>query len=124
MNHFYKLFSFCLIGFTLNGCVSTTLIRTNPKGAKVYADGEYLGKSPVQYSSTKIAGSTTMLEFKKEGYETLYSVITRSGQANVGAIVGGVLTAWTFVGLTFFFWTTDYQPGYSFELEPQKAVKK
>lgn len=68
MNQYLKKFSslVCLSAlFALMGCVSSTTIRTTPQGAKLYVDGEYLGKTPYTYSDKKFVGSVTTLELKK-----------------------------------------------------------
>src|SRR5207237_1115299 len=43
----------------LAACSSSTVIRSNPPGARVFVDGQYVGQTPVVMSDTKIVGSTT-----------------------------------------------------------------
>ncbi len=45
-------------------CASTTLIQTEPSGAKVYMNEEYKGVTPLSYSDTKIVGSITSVRFE------------------------------------------------------------
>ena len=71
-------------------CASTTLINTTPAGAKVYLDGEAVGTTPYSHKDTKIVGTTTTLKLEKEGFEPFTTTFSRSEQADVGAIVGGV----------------------------------
>ena len=73
-----------------SSCASSTVFRTTPEGAKVYADGQYLGTTPVTYSDTKIVGSSTNIRIEKEGYKTVNAVLNRSEQADIGAIVGAL----------------------------------
>ena len=87
-----------------SSCASSTVFRTTPEGAKVYADGQYLGTTPVTYSDTKIVGSSTNIRIEKEGYKTVNAVLNRSEQADIGAIVGGL-----FVWIPFL-WTMKYNP--------------
>lgn len=56
-------------------CSSTTLIQSEPSGAKLYMNGEYMGVTPFSYSDTKIVGSSTEIRLEKEGYEPLLSLI-------------------------------------------------
>lgn len=109
--------SLCLI-LTLFSCASTTIIRS--PGARIYADGAFIGEDVASYSDKKIAGSQTLIEVKKDGQNKAFT-INRSGQLNVGALVGGVLLAPTFVGLLFFLWITDYNSHYNLELDPKAA---
>jgi len=93
-------------------CSSTTLIQTEPSGAKVYMNEEYKGVTPLSYSDTKIVGSITSVRFEKEGYETLYTTLTRNESADVGAIIGGIFFLFPFL------WTMKYNPTHMYELKP------
>lgn len=95
-----------------SGCASSTLIKSYPTGAKVYINGEPVGKTPYLYSDTKILGSITNIDLVKEGYEPLYTSIERNEQVDVGAIVGGF-----FFGVPFL-WTLQYNPTHNYELIP------
>lgn len=53
----------------LDACASTTIIHSDPEGAKLYIDGESCGTTPYTYSDTKIVGSTTHIRLVKDGYE-------------------------------------------------------
>jgi len=50
-----------------SGCASTTLIKSQPSGAKVYLDGESVGRTPHQMTDTKIVGSATRVKLVLEG---------------------------------------------------------
>ena len=104
--------------FAFMGCVSSTTIRSTPQGAKLYADGEYLGKTPYIYEDKKFVGSVTTLELKKEGHKTEHFTITRDRKINVPALVGGIFV------LVPFLWVMDYKPSYTYELEPDSSTKK
>ncbi len=99
-----------LIAFT--SCSSTTLISSAPSGAEVYLNGEKMGKTPYSHTDTKIVGTCTTLRLEKEGYETFTTVFCRNEEADVGAIIGGVLFLFPFL------WTMKYKPGRLYELEP------
>ena len=95
-------------------CASTTLINTNPAGAKVYLDGEAVGTTPYTHKDTKIVGTTTTLKLEKEGFEPFTTTFSRSEQADVGAIVGGVFFLFPFL------WTMKYKPSRTYEMIPLK----
>ncbi|MDD4776846.1 MAG: PEGA domain-containing protein [Fermentimonas sp.] len=96
-------------------CSSSTLIQSNPSGAKVYMNEEYMGVTPLSYSDTKIVGSTTSMRIEKEGFEPLYTYLTRNEEVDVGAIIGGI-----FVWVPFL-WTMKYKPVHNYELRPLQA---
>lgn len=52
----------------LSSCASTTIIQSNPSGAKVYLNGEPAGVTPYTHQDTKLVGTTTSLKLEKEGY--------------------------------------------------------
>ncbi len=91
-------------------CTSTTMITSEPPGAKVYLNGMYAGETPVTYSDTKIVGTCTVLELEKEGYLPLHTMLVRNEEADVGAIIGGIFL------LVPFLWTMGYQPDHHYEL--------
>lgn len=98
-------------------CASTTLIKSNPEGAKVYIENAYVGQTPYSYSDTKIVGSTTSIRLEKEGYDPLYATFSRNEKADVGAIIGGVFT------LVPFLWTMKYKDERVYELQPSNSLK-
>ncbi len=102
----------------LVACASTTILKSTTPGAKIYADGKYLGEGSVTYSDKKTVGSSTVIEIRHEGFKDKMASISRSGQLNAGALVGGILLAPTVIGLLFFLWIMDYDSYYAFDLEP------
>jgi len=100
---------------SLVSCASTTLIHSQPSGAKLYADGVYLGTTPYTYSDTKIVGATTLLTLKKEGCRDANVTMARSEKFEVGACIGGVLV------LVPFLWIMGYNPQRSYELECSRS---
>jgi hypothetical protein len=107
----------------LSACTSTTVLKTNNPKAKIYADGKYIGEGQASYSDKKVVGSRTVIELKAEGHQDYVTTISRSGQVNPGALVGGILLAPTFFGLLFFLWVMDYNDYYSFEVQPEVNPK-
>jgi hypothetical protein len=109
----WKMFPVILVTIVFfTGCVSSTLIQSYPPGAKVYINGAPVGVTPYWHSDSKITGSITNVDLVKEGYETLYTSISRTEQVNVGAIIGG------FFCWPVFLWTMEYNPTHNYELIP------
>ena len=103
---------FLAVSILFSSCASTTMIRSNPTGAKVYLNGESVGTTPYTHKDTKIVGSTTTVELKLEGYETLNTTFSRNEQVDIGAIIGGCFL------LVPFLWTMKYNPNHNYELTP------
>ena len=88
-----KTISLLLAGSILfTSCVSTTMIQSNPSGAKIYLNGELVGTTPYTYKDTKIVGSTTTATLEKEGHEPLNTSFSRNEETDVGAIIGGIFS--------------------------------
>ncbi len=96
----------------LASCGSTTMIHSDPSGAKLYLNGEPVGTTPYSHRDTKIVGSTTMVKLEKEGYEPLNTSFSRDEEVDVGAIIGGLFV------LVPFLWTMKYKPTHTYELIP------
>ena len=108
-----KLFSVFLC-LSIVACSSSTIISTNDKDAKILVDGQHYGQGTVTYMDTKIIGSTTMVQIKKEGCEDRTYVMSRSEQFQVGPCIGGVFV------LVPFLWVMGYNPQHHFDFECQK----
>lgn len=110
-----KLSALLLVPALLSSCSSTTLIKTEQQGIKVYADGSLLGNAPVSYSDTKIVGSSTVITLKKAGCADQTHMISRNEDFSVGACIGGALV------LVPFLWIMGYRAEhtYSFECQPK-----
>ena len=100
------------VSVLFSGCTSTTMIHSNPDGAKVYLNEELAGTTPYLHSDTRIVGSTTRVRLEKEGYESLHSSLSRNEEVDAGAIIGGI-----FLWVPFL-WTMKYKPVHTYELEP------
>ena len=104
-----------IFALVLAGCASSTVIRSNVPGAKVYLNGEYVGNTPYVMTDTKIVGSTTAVRLEAPGYAPSTAAITRSEQFSVGACIGGVFL------LVPFLWIMEYKPDHYYELRAGAA---
>lgn len=112
-----KALSISLAGaILLASCSSSTIIQSNPSGAKVYIDGEAVGTTPYTHRDTKIVGSSTSVVLEKEGYAPFNTSFSRNESVDAGAIIGGL-----FVWVPFL-WTMKYKPTHTYELVPSTGV--
>lgn len=112
-NYFYQSFSIFTAGLLLfSSCASTTLIQSNPSGAKIYLNSEPVGMTPYTHTDTRIVGSTTLVELEKEGYYPLNTSFSRDEEVDVGAVIGGIFVFFPFL------WTMKYKPQRTFEMTP------
>ena len=81
-----KLIALAMAFFFLLGCASSTLIKSDPPGAKLYLNGQDLGETPYTYSDTAAAGTIRTVILKKEGYKDFNGTIKRE-QLSVGALL-------------------------------------
>jgi hypothetical protein len=103
---------FLTLSIFLASCASTTMIISDPPGAKVYLNGEPVGATPYEMKDTKIVGSCTSVVLKKNGYSDVYAEICRDEQIDAGAIVGGIFFTIPFL------WLMKYKPYHRYELVP------
>lgn len=98
--------------FTM-GCASSVAIFSQPEGAEVYVDGQFVGKTPATYTDTAIVGTSHIVEVKMEGYKPTRGNFSRSSVFNSGACLGGALV------LIPFLWVMDYPKSLTYKLEPE-----
>jgi hypothetical protein len=97
---------------TTAACSSSTVIRSNPSGAKVFIDGAMVGTTPYTMSDTHIVGSTTHIRLEYPGYAPTDTAIKRSEEFDVVACIGGVFL------LVPFLWIMGYKADHNYELQP------
>lgn len=105
-----KLIALSMVLFFLLGCASTTLIKSNPPGAKLQVDGQVVGETPHFYTDEAAAGTVKTVTLKKEGYKDFNDLIRRE-KLSVPALIGGIFLIVPFV------WILEYPSQYSFEME-------
>lgn len=108
----YLFFSLLLFAITLASCTSTTMITSEPTGAKVFLNDAYVGNTPYAMSDKNFATECTAVSLEKDGHEILYTIICRDEEINMGAAIGG-LFVWP-----LWFWVFDYYPEHNYILKP------
>ncbi len=85
-NSIFKIFALLLIFIMFSGCATILgrnthplVVSSRPDGADVYINGFKMGTTPIQLELK--ADKSYMIEYKKEGYET----VTRIVNTKVGA---------------------------------------
>lgn len=92
-------------------CASTTVIQTQPPGARVIINGAVVGTTPYALTDTNIVGSTTHLRLEYPGYQPMDTFITRNEELEVIALIGGIFL------LVPLLWVMKYQPEHNYQLQ-------
>ena len=105
-----KLIALAMVFFFLFGCTSTTLLKSNPPGAKLQVGGQVVGETPRFYTDKAVAGTVKTVTLKKEGYKDLDGYIKRN-KFSVPMLIGGIFLIVPFI------WILEYPSQYYFEME-------
>jgi PEGA domain len=105
-----KMIALVMVFFFLFGCASTTLVKSNPPGAKIQIGGQVIGETPQFYTDKAVAGTVKTVTLKKEGYKDLDSYIKRE-KFSVPNLIGGIFL------LVPFIWILEYPSQYNFKME-------
>jgi len=106
----------CLIGVFLGACSSSTVIRSNPTGARVFIGGSYVGTTPYTLSDSHIVGTTTMIRLEYPGLPPTTVAISRNEDLKVGTLICGIFL------LVPLLWVMGYDSEHTFELAPAQPV--
>ncbi len=112
----FRLAALSLAVSVITGCVSSTVIHSQPSGARLYLDGESVGKTPYTMSDTKIVGSGTRVKLVAEGFEPFEAILYRNEVFDAGACLGGL-----FIWIPFL-WIQGYKPEHNYELTPLRPA--
>lgn len=104
------------ISILFTSCRSTTMIVSNPSGAKLYLNDELVGTTPYTHKDSKIVGSRTTVKLEKDGYETFNTSFSKNEKLDVGALIGGILVDIPFL------WIMKYKNIHSYELIPNESI--
>ena len=105
-----------LIGVLLGACSSSTVIRTNPSGARVFIDGALVGTTPYTLSDSKIVGSSTQIRLEYPGLPPTTVAVSRNEDLKVGTLIVGILL------IIPLLWVMGYDSEHTFELAPPQPV--
>lgn len=108
-----RLFVLFALAAVATGCASTVEINSDPPGADVTIDGQYIGETPTTYSDSSVVMSTRQVILEKQGYETQRAQLRRDGDINVLAVVGGFFLCWV-----TWLWALDYPSYVEYKLRP------
>ena len=98
-----------LLMSAVTACSSSTVIRSSDPDSRIYVNGEYIGTGRAVYSDQKVAFSKNQVEIRKAGCRAENYSFRRNEEADVGAIVGGILVTVPFL------WVTEYKPHHAYE---------
>jgi hypothetical protein len=115
-SHWARVAAVVSLWAVITACTSSTLINSQPQGARLFLNGEPVGTTPFTMSDTRIVGSTTSVRLEYPGYDTVNGVISRNEEFDVGACIGGVFL------LVPFLWIMGYKPVHTFELRPSGGM--
>jgi PEGA domain/Short C-terminal domain len=87
----------CALVSLLAGCGGSVLIRTAPPGAKAYVDGNFIGRTPVEFSVPRREIRPHALRLEKEGFEPIEDTIRT--RVAPGRIVGAIFS----LGIVYLF---------------------
>src|SRR5579884_4013886 len=94
------------------GCVSSTVIQSQPPGAQVYLNNLPVGTTPYTMTDANIVGSTTMVRLEYPGYQPLTTFISRSEEVEPLALITGIFL------LVPLLWVMRYSPSHFYQLQP------
>jgi len=94
------------------GCASSTVLQTQPPGARVTINGAMVGNTPYTLTDSKILYSSTPLHFEYPGYAPLDVTLVRSEEVDVLPLILGIFT------LIPLLWVMKYQATHVYQLQP------
>ena len=103
----------CLVTLAaVAGCASSTVLQTQPPGARVSINGIPMGTTPFTLTDTNVVTTTTHLRFEYPGYQPLDTMISRDEEVDPLPLVVGIVV-WPLL-----LWVLKYHPSHLFVLEP------
>jgi hypothetical protein len=95
-----------------SGCASSTVLQSQPPGARVFLNGVPVGNTPYTMTDTNIVGTTTQIRLEYPGYQPFNAMIARSEQLDPVALIVGIII-WPVL-----LWVMGYQPMHVFVMQP------
>jgi hypothetical protein len=97
------------------GCASSTVLQSQPPGARVSVNGAVVGNTPYTLTDSKIVGSSTPLHFEYPGYAPLDVTLSRTEELDVLPLILGIFV------LVPLLWVMKYQATHVFQLQPAQG---
>jgi hypothetical protein len=96
----------------LGGCAQTVRINTEPEGADIYVNNNFIGKSPAQFRATTGTPETAYVRLVKPGYvEVKNATMDKAYRANISLL-------WLIPGiLPYFIAAAQYEEDYLFHMK-------
>jgi hypothetical protein len=95
----------------LSGCASSTVLQTQPPGARVTINGIVVGQTPYRMTDTKTIFSSTPVRFEYPGYATIDVLIPRTEEVAPLPLIAG------FFCLIPWLWAGKYREAHMYTLE-------
>jgi PEGA domain len=99
-----------LLAFT--GCASSTVLQSQPPGARVFLNNVPVGTTPYTMTDANIVGTTTQVRLEYPGYQPLNTYIVRNEELDPLALIGGCFL------LVPFLWVMKYSASHFYQLQP------
>lgn len=94
------------------GCLHNAVITTEPEGAEVWVQGQFLGASPVTYRSRSGIPDTVTVKVEMPGYEPIKAAqIDKVYRADLSLLL-------LLAGIVPYFFTARFEDNYIFKLKP------
>src|SRR6185437_12743351 len=97
------------------GCASSTVLQTQPPGARVSINGVPMGTTPYTLIDANIVTTTTQLRFEYPGYQPLDTMISRDEELDVLPLLGFFL-------VVPLLWVMKYHPSHFFVMQPANGA--
>jgi hypothetical protein len=97
------------------GCASSTVLQSQPPGARVAINGAVVGNTPYTLTDTKIVGSSTPIHFEYPGYAPLDVTLSRTEELDVLPLILGIFI------LVPLLWVMKYQSTHVYQLQPAQG---
>jgi hypothetical protein len=94
------------------GCASSTVLQSQPPGARVFLNNVPVGTTPYTMTDSNIVGTATAVRLEYPGYQPLNTYIVRNEQLDALALIGGLFL------LVPFLWVLEYNPSHFYQLQP------
>ena len=94
------------------GCASSTVLQSQPPGARVFLNNVPVGTTPYTMTDSNIVGTATAVRLEYPGYQPLNTYIVRNEELDALALIGGLFL------LVPFLWVLKYNPSHFYQLQP------